>query len=123
MTSAINWSDLPAAQQPEWPDADALNQAKAKLAAMPPLVFAGECDILTERLASVARGESFLLMGGDCAETFADATADRIRNRVKTLLQMAKEVQKGYPSPIVGALFNNDLIDLYKEISGPGKCA
>jgi 3-deoxy-7-phosphoheptulonate synthase len=42
MTSAINWSDAPAAQQPEWPDANALAQAKAKLASMPPLVFAGE---------------------------------------------------------------------------------
>ena len=87
MTSALNWPDLPAAQQPDWPDQTALAQAKAKLASMPPLVFAGECDILVERLASVARGESFLLMGGDCAETFAANTADSIKARLQTVLQ------------------------------------
>src|SRR5487761_1575736 len=63
------WRDLPAAQQPEWPDPAAAAAVTAELARIPPLVFAGECDTLKERLASVARGEAFLLQGGDCAET------------------------------------------------------
>jgi 3-deoxy-7-phosphoheptulonate synthase len=70
------WRDRPAAQQPEWGDAAALAGVVAQLAAMPPLVFAGEADLLRERLAAVARGEAFLLQGGDCAETFAGQHAD-----------------------------------------------
>ena len=83
------WRDLPAAQQPEWPDREALAAATAELATYPPLVFAGECDDLKARIAEASRGEAFLLQGGDCAETFADASADNIRNKIKTMLQMA----------------------------------
>ena len=68
---------------------------------LPPLVFAGECDALKERLGAVARGEAFLLQGGDCAETFADATADAIRNKIKTLLQMAVVLTYGAQVPVV----------------------
>ncbi|MEV6984735.1 class II 3-deoxy-7-phosphoheptulonate synthase [Sphaerisporangium sp. NPDC051017] len=84
-----SWRDLPAAQQPDWPDRSALEAVVAELQGMPPLVFAGECDELKDRLAAVARGEAFVLQGGDCAETFAGATADNVRNKLKTLLQMA----------------------------------
>ena len=83
------WRYLEAAQQPQWPDQRALAAAVAELSVLPPLVFAGECDNLRERLAAAARGEAFVLQGGDCAETFVDATADKIRNRIKTMLQMA----------------------------------
>lgn len=99
--STLQWPDLPAAQQPTWPDAKALAQARASLAAFPPLVFAGECDILRQRLAEAARGEAFVLMGGDCAETFAAATADNIRDRVKTILQMAAVLTYGASTPVV----------------------
>ena len=95
------WRQLPIKQQPEWADADAVAAASAEIAALPPLVFAGEVDILRERLARAARGDSFLLQGGDCAETFAGATADQIRNRVKTLLQMAVVLTYGASMPIV----------------------
>ena len=60
-----------------------------KIATLPPLVFAGEVDILRDAARRGGRGEAFLLQGGDCAETFAGATADQIRDRVKTILQMA----------------------------------
>jgi 3-deoxy-7-phosphoheptulonate synthase len=96
-----NYVNLPAAQQPTWPDAAALATAKAELAKLPPLVFAGEVDILRARLAAAAQGNAFLLQGGDCAETFADATADRIRNRVKTLLQMAVVLTYGASLPVI----------------------
>ena len=68
---------------------------------LPPLVFAGECDILRQRLADAARGEAFVLMGGDCAETFAAATADNIRDRIKTILQMAAVLTYGASTPVV----------------------
>lgn len=96
-----NYLKLPAAQQPTWPDAQAVAQVRAELAKLPPLVFAGEVDILRERLAQAAAGKAFLLQGGDCAETFADATADRIRNRVKTILQMAVVLTYGASMPVI----------------------
>jgi 3-deoxy-7-phosphoheptulonate synthase len=60
-----------------------------RLEGLPPLVLTAECDQLKERLASVARGEAFVLQGGDCAETFAGTTADSIWGKFQTLLQMA----------------------------------
>ena len=91
----------PAAQQPSWPDPLELAAATATLRALPPLVFAGECDLLTERLGEVARGDAFVLMGGDCAETFAGATADAIRAKLKTVLQMAIVLTYGASMPVV----------------------
>ncbi|GAA4590775.1 3-deoxy-7-phosphoheptulonate synthase class II [Planotetraspora phitsanulokensis] len=83
------WRDLPTAQQPDWPDRGELARVVDELKGLPPLVFAGECDQLKQSLAAVARGEAFVLQGGDCAETFAGATAENVRNKLKTLLQMA----------------------------------
>ena len=96
-----HWHSLPIKQQPQWPDPSAAAAVVAELSSVPPLVFAGEVDMLRDRLARVARGESFLLQGGDCAETFAGATADKIRNRVKTILQMAVVLTYGASLPIV----------------------
>jgi 3-deoxy-D-arabino-heptulosonate 7-phosphate (DAHP) synthase class II len=90
-----------AAQQPDWPDRAALDAVVAQLQVLPPLVFAGECDALKERLGAVARGEAFLLQGGDCAETFVDATANSIRDKIKTLLQMAVVLTYGAQVPVV----------------------
>jgi 3-deoxy-7-phosphoheptulonate synthase len=95
------WRDLPIKQQPIWGDAEAVSRVTTELSKLPPLVFAGEVDQLTDRLAQVARGNAFLLQGGDCAETFDGATADRIRNRVKTILQMAVVLTYGAAMPIV----------------------
>jgi 3-deoxy-7-phosphoheptulonate synthase len=96
-----NYKSLEAKQQPSWSDSAALERVKGELANQPPLVFAGEVDTLRERLAKAAAGEAFLLQGGDCAETFADATADRIRNRIKTVLQMAVVLMYGSSLPVI----------------------
>jgi 3-deoxy-7-phosphoheptulonate synthase len=96
-----NYKNLTAAQQPTWTDAVKLQAARDELSVLPPLVFAGEVDTLRNRLAAAAEGKAFLLQGGDCAETFADATADRIRNRVKTILQMAVVLMYGASMPVV----------------------
>jgi 3-deoxy-7-phosphoheptulonate synthase len=99
--SFASWRGLPAEQQPDWPDPQRLEEVTAELAGLPPLVFAGECDVLRERLAAVARGEAFVLQGGDCAETFAGATADAVRAKLQTLLQMAVVLTYGASVPIV----------------------
>lgn len=90
-----------AAQQPTWPDSQQLASAVTELKTLPPLVFAGECDNLKSRIAAAANGEAFWLQGGDCAETFKAATADSIRNRIKTILQMAAVLQYGASLPVI----------------------
>jgi 3-deoxy-7-phosphoheptulonate synthase len=95
------WRERPAAQQPDWPDPDAVHAVAAELGRQPPLVFAGECDQLTERLAAVARGEAFVLQGGDCAETFAGSNANAVRDKLKTLLQMALVLTYAGSVPVV----------------------
>ena len=96
-----SWRTLPIKQQPQWPDPEAAAAASAEIATLPPLVFAGEVDQLRTRLARAAEGKAFLLQGGDCAETFAGATADQIRNRVKTVLQMAVVLTYGASVPVI----------------------
>src|SRR6266853_5605229 len=95
------WRDLLVAQQPDWPDAAAVEAVTREIARLPPLVFAGECDNLKERLAAVARGEAFVLQGGDCAETFEGSTADAIRGKLRTLLQMAVILTYAASVPVV----------------------
>jgi 3-deoxy-7-phosphoheptulonate synthase len=89
------------AQQPKYGDRAAVDAAVARLRTMPPLVFAGECDELKTKLAAVARGEAFLLQGGDCAETFAGVTADNVRNKLRVLLQMAVVLTYAASVPVV----------------------
>ena len=99
--SAASWRQFPAAQQPDWPDADALKKAEARLSTLPPLVFAGEARLLTAQLAEVANGEAFLLQAGDCAESFAEFTADSIRDKLKIILQMAVALTYAAGVPVV----------------------
>jgi 3-deoxy-7-phosphoheptulonate synthase len=99
--SAASWRKFTAAQQPVWPDAEALKKAEAQLSALPPLVFAGEARRLTSQLAEVANGQAFLLQAGDCAESFADFSADSIRDKLKIILQMAVALTYAAGVPVV----------------------
>jgi 3-deoxy-7-phosphoheptulonate synthase len=96
-----SWRDLPAAQQPDWPDPAALETVLKTLSALPPLVFAGEARRLRAALAEVGAGRAFLLQAGDCAESFADFTADAIRDKLKVILQMAVVLTYGSGVPVV----------------------
>ncbi len=96
-----HWRTLPIKQQPTWYDTDAVAAVSAEIASLPPLVFAGEVDKLRVDLARAASGRAFVLQGGDCAETFAGATAEQIRNRIKTVLQMAVVLTYGAAMPVV----------------------
>src|SRR5436305_3314804 len=95
------WRPLPAAQQPAWPDAASVEATTRELAAAPGLVVPDECDTLRDRLAAVARGEAFLLQGGDCAETFAGVAAGQVRDKLRTILQMAVVLTYAASVPIV----------------------
>ena len=95
------WRSLTAAQQPNWPDRSILREISLELSARPPLVVASEVDALRDRLGAVARGEAFLLQGGDCAETFATSTQSDIAGKVRVLLQMAVVLTYGASMPVV----------------------
>jgi 3-deoxy-7-phosphoheptulonate synthase len=96
-----SWRSKPIQQQPDYPDPEALADAEKELAASPPLVFAGEARRLRKLLASVSKGEAFLLQGGDCAESFAEFHVDTIRDTFKLILQMSVVLTFGAAVPVV----------------------
>ncbi|UUY04521.1 3-deoxy-7-phosphoheptulonate synthase class II [Svornostia abyssi] len=91
----------PAVQQPPWPDQEYAARVRKLLEVVPPITVAPEVDRLQERLGAVARGEAFLLQGGDCAETFDDNTEEHLRGTIRTLLQMAIVLTYGTSMPVV----------------------
>jgi 3-deoxy-7-phosphoheptulonate synthase len=96
-----NWRGKPRIQMPDYPDAQALRAAEAQLAKYPPLVFAGEARRLRKLLGDVCEGRAFLLQGGDCAESFAEFSADNLRDTFRVLLQMAVVLTWGAKLPVV----------------------
>jgi 3-deoxy-7-phosphoheptulonate synthase len=101
-----SWRSKPASQQPDWPDEADFERVQKQLAAQPPLVFAGEARQLTQDLATVARGEAFLLQAGDCAESMDAFSAESVRDKLKVILQMAVVLtySAGVPSVKVGRI-------------------
>ncbi len=99
--SKTAWRAKPRIQMPEYPDSAALGVVEAQLAKYPPLVFAGEARALKRTLGEAAAGRAFLLQGGDCAESFAEFSADNIRDTFKVLLQMAIVLTFGAKVPVV----------------------
>jgi len=87
--SPTSWQERPTLQQPVYPDAARVEGVLRDLSSLPPLVTSWEIERLKAQLAEAARGESFLLQGGDCAESFADCTSESITNKLKILLQMS----------------------------------
>ncbi len=96
-----SWRDMPIRQVPEYPDAAKLAETEARLAKWPPLVFAGEARRLKRALALAGEGQAFVLQGGDCAESFADFTANITRDTFRVLLQMAVVLTFGAALPVV----------------------
>ncbi len=99
--SRESWRKLPIRQVPEYSDAAKLEAVEAELRRQPPLVFAGEARRLKDSLAKVSEGKAFLLQGGDCAESFAEFSANNIRDTFKVLLQMAVVLTFGAACPVV----------------------
>jgi len=96
-----SWRDKPVKQLPTYPDQQKLQEVEAHLADQPPLVFAGEARALRADLAKVAKGEAFLLQGGDCAESFDEFRTSHIRDTFKALMQMAVVLTFGGQKPVV----------------------
>lgn len=96
-----DWRAKPRIQMPDYPDAGALAQAEAQLSKYPPLVFAGEARKLKKQLALAAEGKAFLLQGGDCAESFAEFSADNIRDTFRVMLQMAVVLTFAAKVPVI----------------------
>ncbi|MDP3961013.1 MAG: 3-deoxy-7-phosphoheptulonate synthase class II [Pseudorhodobacter sp.] len=96
-----DWRAKPRVQMPDYPDPDALHAAEAQLAKYPPLVFAGEARRLKSQLGLAAEGRAFLLQGGDCAESFAEFSADNIRDTFRVMLQMAVVLTYGAKVPVI----------------------
>ena len=96
-----SWRDHPIIQVPDYPDQQRLTAVEHELSQLPPLVFAGEVQSLRSKLGAVADGNAFLLQGGDCAESFAEFSADRIRDTFKVLMQMAVALTFGSAMPVV----------------------
>jgi 3-deoxy-7-phosphoheptulonate synthase len=95
------WRTRPVQQVPDYPELQVLREVEEQLAGFPPLVFAGEARKLKRTLAKVAAGEAFLLQGGDCAESFAEHSADNIRDFFRVFLQMAVVLTFAGGSPVV----------------------
>lgn len=96
-----DWRAKPRVQMPDYPDQSQLGQVEAQLGKYPPLVFAGEARKLKKQLALAAEGKAFLLQGGDCAESFAEFSADNIRDTFRVMLQMAVVLTYGAKVPVV----------------------
>jgi 3-deoxy-7-phosphoheptulonate synthase len=99
--SPETWRSLPVQQMPAYKDAEFLAQTEKRLAGFPPLVFAGEARKLRKKLGRVAEGRGFLLQGGDCAESFAEHSADNIRDFFRVFLQMAVVLTYAGGQPVV----------------------
>ena len=96
-----SWRDMPIRQVPDYPDQAKLAEVEARLGHWPPLVFAGEARRLQRSLALAGDGQAFVLQGGDCAESFADFTANITRDTFRVLLQMAVVLTFGGGTPVV----------------------
>ena len=84
-----SWRSKKALQLPTYPDQEALEAAEAEIAASAPLIFAGEVRELQDKLKEATLGNAFLLMGGDCAESFNEFSVDHVRDTFRVILQMA----------------------------------
>jgi 3-deoxy-7-phosphoheptulonate synthase len=96
-----SWTSRTAAQQPRYTDLAKLESNVAALSRLPPLVVSWEIEQLRERLAEAQIGRKFLLMGGDCAETFEECESDKIAKKLKILLQMSLVLLHGLKKPII----------------------
>lgn len=99
--SPSSWRTKPAKQLPVYKDEIALKAAENELKNLPPLVFAGEARSLQKQLGEVAKGNAFLLQGGDCAESFAEFNANKIRDTFQVILQMAVVLTYAGSLPVI----------------------
>jgi len=96
-----SWRTKKALQLPEYPDQEQLDEVLQTLSSFPPIVFAGEARNLEDKLAQASMGNAFLLMGGDCAESFKEFSANNIRDTFRVILQMGVVLMFGAQMPVI----------------------
>ncbi|OAP62240.1 hypothetical protein AYL99_04443 [Fonsecaea erecta] len=96
-----SWKTKPIVQSVQYSDAKAFDASVQKLNTLPPLVTPQEIVKLKNELREVARGNAFLLQGGDCAELFDYCTQEMIEAKVKLLLQMSLVLIYGAKKKVV----------------------
>lgn len=96
-----SWRSKKALQLPEYPDQKQLDEVLQTLSSFPPIVFAGEARNLEDKLAQASMGNAFLLMGGDCAESFKEFSANNIRDTFRVILQMGVVLMFGAQMPVI----------------------
>src|SRR5579885_1744528 len=121
--SPDSWRERRALQQPEWPDAGAASAVVERLKASPPLVFAGEARALRENLAKAIDRRAFLLQAGDCVESFNEISTQRIREKLKIMLQMSAVLTYGATLPVVkvgrmAGQFTKPRSDAFERVGG-----
>ena len=99
--SPTTWQEKPAQQQVGYTDTPRLHSVLAEMARLPPLVTSWEIENLRAELAKAARGDAFLLQGGDCAESFDDCRSEPIAAKLKILLQMSLVLVHGTRKPVI----------------------
>jgi 3-deoxy-7-phosphoheptulonate synthase len=97
----MSWKKFPVVQMPDYEDQEELDGVVKKLGRCSPLVFAGEVRSLHEQLARACSGQGFLLMGGDCAESFDEFNVDHVRDTFRVILQMALILTFGSAMPVI----------------------
>lgn len=96
-----SWRKKKALQLPEYPDQEQLDEVLQTLSSFPPIVFAGEARNLEDKLSQASMGNAFLLMGGDCAESFKEFSANNIRDTFRVILQMGVVLMFGAQMPVI----------------------
>ncbi|PNX63029.1 phospho-2-dehydro-3-deoxyheptonate aldolase, partial [Trifolium pratense] len=96
-----SWKTKKALQLPEYPDQNNLDEVLQTLTSFPPIVFAGEARNLEDKLSQASMGNAFLLMGGDCAESFKEFSANNIRDTFRVILQMGVVLMFGAQMPVI----------------------
>jgi 3-deoxy-7-phosphoheptulonate synthase len=96
-----SWRELPIKQQPKYENQELLQNVEKQLKNFPPLVSFDEVEKLKSELALVAKGEAFLLQGGDCAESFTEFSHNNLQSFFRTVMQMTIALMYGLNKPIV----------------------
>ena len=96
-----SWRNYESLQMATYDDQALYAATIDKLSKLPPLVQAGEVDELRKSLAAAARGESFIIQGGDCAERFIDCEQGRLDAQLKVMVQMGALLEQATGRPCV----------------------
>lgn len=83
-----SWRNKVPYQIPLYPSPKKLEDMVHVLEKQPPLIFVEEADQLQRELIQVAKGNRFLFIGGDCAESISEFSVSSVKDYCKFMLQI-----------------------------------